>query len=484
MDHNNYNHTSSAVRIFAFSSPSPTAPPPPLASSSSSSSSESPRAAAAATSSGSVLPNEILDAIFEHLPRDALARAARVSQRWRANAERLLYAAILIHEVLPRASPWPWPWPLPNKEEEGDDDDDDDEGEGEEEEEATQTQTQMQTQVRTMMIPAVPAATLRCCETLSARPHLAAYVRRFHVRWETDAVESPLFLLPIAHNIARTLVPTLVHLDSLELSFGLAPHLPALHPPPPAAPSQLPVDPPPPPFPQQSQSQSQHQPPYHNAQYHHHHYHHHPHRLHLLSPFRLSSLRTLALYGIGEPPEPELEHMLRSHPSLQHLRLSDYGRALRLLPADVPHLRSFRGCPATAASILPGRPVQSLGLVGGHRRRGTAYDDAADASEDDLARIARGSLPVRELDLSGLGVTPALLRSVSRHLNHVEWLKVRLALRHTLHYAPSGIVSPRQILLLLLSFRFSLSLFPFGTWKFPFCQTTRACIRNQKKKKS
>jgi hypothetical protein len=74
--------------------------------------------------------------------------------------------------------------------------------------------------------------------------------------------------------------------------------------------------------------------------------------------------------------------------------------------------------------------VQALGLVG----------RCEAATEEDLARIATGSTPVRALDLSGMSVTPTLLRSVSRHLSHVESLKVRLALRHTLHYALSGIV--------------------------------------------
>jgi hypothetical protein len=375
---------------------------------------------------GSGLPNEILDAIFDHLSQDALARAALVSRRWRANSERLLYASVIIHEILPRASEppspvpisastfspshWPWPWHAGAA------------GAG-------------------ALIPAVPAATLRCCETLSTRPHLAEYVRRFHVRWETDAVESPLFLLLIARNISRTLVPTLVNLDSLELSFGLASHFPALttttRPPPLPSLSLFPLDPPPlsptpsppppatppPPRPQPEWS--------YNAQYEH----HRPHpRTHALLPtfFCLPSLRTLALRGLGEPPTLELERVLRLHPSLLHLRLSDYQRPLRLTPADVPHLRSFRGHPATAASILPGRPVQSLGLVG--------CGDSPPPSEEQLARIAGGSTPVRALDLSGMIVTPTLLRSLSRHLSHVEWLKVRLALRHTLHCALSGIV--------------------------------------------
>jgi len=72
------------------------------------------------------------------------------------------------------------------------------------------------------------------------------YIHHFHVRWEMDAVKSLLFLLLIAHNIACMLMPMLVHLDSLELSFGLMPHLPVLHPPLAAAPLQVPIDPPPP----------------------------------------------------------------------------------------------------------------------------------------------------------------------------------------------------------------------------------------------
>ena len=379
-----------------------------------------PRAQATSVDLGNSLPNEILGSIFDYLSPDALTRVALVSRRWRANAERVLYSTIILHEVLPRASPT-FSTPV---------------GCGDLEPKNIQTMT-----TTTTMMPAVPITTLRCCETLSARPHLAEYVRRFHLRWETDAVESPLFLLSIAHHIARTLVPTLVHLDSLELSFDLAPHFLESTPTPTTisninAPPQTPLNwehaPPhsspstsPPPHTrkhhgteqQQQQQQQQQQ----------------LHQLHLLllPPICLPSLRTLALRGIGIPPSLELERILLNHPTLLHLRLSDYHRALvHLSPADVPHLRSFRGYPATAASILPGRPVQALGLVGRCEL----------ATEEVLARIAAGSIPVRALDLSGMSVTPTLLMSVSRHLSHVEWLKVRLALRHTLHYALSGIV--------------------------------------------
>jgi hypothetical protein len=302
---------------------------------------------AAAANIGNVLPNEILLTIFGHLSQHALTRIVLVSHRWRANAERLLYSSIVINEVLPRSS------------------------------------TPGLKGIHGM--PAVPAVTLRCCETLSSYPHLAEYVRRFHVRWQTEAIESPALLLLIAQNIAKSLVPTFQHLDSLELSFGLADYVvPAL-----LAARRMPT----------AASAA------------------------FLLPFRLPDLRSLALHGIGEPPEP----VLRNHPALLHLKLGDYARPLRLLPTDVPRLRSFRGHPATAASVLPGRPIEALGLVG-----------LDPATESDLARIAAGSR-VRSLDLSGTSVTPTVLRSVSRHLSHVEWLKVRLALRHTLHYALSGI---------------------------------------------
>ncbi|KAI0294304.1 hypothetical protein B0F90DRAFT_1757385, partial [Multifurca ochricompacta] len=345
------------------------------------------------------LPNEILNAIFDYLSSDTLTCVALVSRRWCANADRLLYSAITINEVLPRASLCPPATATTTAGVGAGYGNGNDNGYDGAAATSTAGTKLIRNNLRTM--PAVPAITLRCCETLSSHPHLAKYVRRFHVRWQTDSVESP--------NITKTLVPTLVHLYSLELSFGLSEYIyiPSPSPSPTPTPTPTPLLVPSPSLSSPSSSSN---------------------TFFLFPPFCLPSLRNLALHGTGGEPPPEL--VLRNHPTLLHLKLGDcYHRPIRLQPADIPHLRSFRGCPTTAASILPGRPVQVLSLVG--------YEFV---TEENLACIAAGSLPVRSLDLSSMCVTPNVLRNVSRHLSHVEWLKVRLALRHALHYALSGIV--------------------------------------------
>ncbi|KAI0308958.1 hypothetical protein OF83DRAFT_1288783 [Amylostereum chailletii] len=284
----------------------------------------------------SLLPNEILAAIFEHLSRHALTIVVRVSRHWRGPAERILYTTVQINKVLPRTSP---------------------------------------VQLKGYpMCATMPSNTLCCCETLSKHAHLAEVVRKFHIRWHTESVESPAFLLLIAQNIIRTLVPSFIHLESLELALGLAAHPPPL------------VD--------------------------------------YFSSRSLPLLRNLSLGGLGGSPEP----VLRNHPNLRHFKLADHTQPLRLHAEDLPHLLSFRGSPVVAASVLPGRPVQTLTLIG--------FEFVTEA---DLERIAQTTVPIRALDLSGMSVTPTLLRDVSRHLPHVEVLKVRLALRHTLHFALSGI---------------------------------------------
>ena len=76
-------------------------------------------------------------------------------------------------------------------------------------------------------------------------------------------------------------------------------------------------------------------------------------------------------------------------PSIQHLRLADYHDAIALAPHDLPHLTTFRGTAAAAASVVPGRAVQVLGLVG-HEF----------VTETDLERIAQSAAQIRWLDFN------------------------------------------------------------------------------------
>lgn len=129
-------------------------------------------------------------------------------------------------------------------------------------------------------------------------------------------------------------------------------------------------------------------------------------------------------------PPLTIEHFLIATPSIQHLRLADHYGPLRLPHSALPQLFSFRGHPMAAASVCPGRAIQRLALVGG--------DYIAPA---DIAAIAQTSTQIVMLDLSSMSVTPSLLQALSQQINCVVTLRVRLALRHTLHFALSGIVS-------------------------------------------
>ncbi|OSD04703.1 hypothetical protein PYCCODRAFT_60439 [Trametes coccinea BRFM310] len=248
-----------------------------------------------------------------------------------------------------------------------------------------------------------PIHTATCANTLLARPHLSEVVRRLSVRWQTDSGPREPFVAaagPVLDVLHRAL-QTLVHLEQLDLALGLAGGT---------------LD-----------------------------------ARAVLAGCAFPSLRTFALSGVGRGSlSPKLYHtavastlseeegdalgapvarFLAATPSIEQLRLLDCYETLELPPPALPHLSAFRGSAIAAASVLPGRPVQLLGLVG-HEF----------ITERDLERIARTSAPIRFLDLSMMSVTPILLRDISRHLGAVvEVLKVKLALRHTLHFALSGI---------------------------------------------
>ncbi|ETW79295.1 hypothetical protein HETIRDRAFT_324194 [Heterobasidion irregulare TC 32-1] len=247
--------------------------------------------------------------------------------------------------------------------------------------------------------PYVPPRTLRCCETLANRPHLSLYVRRLHLRWYTSASASshhPTSILLLTQHITHALLPTLASLASLSLLLPVSSLLSSsdlanLFPSPPPA---------------------------------------------------LPALRRLTIGGLGDPSP-----ILLVNPHLLHLHLADTDPSappLSLPPDALSELRAFRGPIGAAVALLPGRPVQGLALLDtcGTGSRSSGNNSNGGVSSADLARLAHASAPLRVLDLGGVSVTPPLLRDVSRYLPHVEHLRVRLALRHTLHFALSGIVSP------------------------------------------
>ncbi|GBE83687.1 hypothetical protein SCP_0507430 [Sparassis crispa] len=287
----------------------------------------------------SQLPNETLTIIFENLQPGVLAEVMRASHRLRAVTERILYANIVVAESLSAAS-------------------------------------------------LSPVHTINCCETLVAHPHLADVVRKLAVRWHTDPGPREPYLtsvIPAVSTLNQALC-SLIHLESLELAFGLTGAPLSLH--------------------------------------------------DVLTHCTFPALRLFALSGIGRgtlppkfhAPSPPIAWFLADTPSIQHLRLPDLHERVTLAPADLPFLATFRGSPIAAASVIPGRPVHSLALVG-HQF----------VTEPDLEHIAQSAVRIRWLDLSGMSVTPILLRDISRHLTSMEFLKVRLALRHTLHHSLSGI---------------------------------------------
>lgn len=301
-----------------------------------------------------LLPNETLTAIFDSLPQHVLADLTRVSHHFCAVAERVLYTSIYIRDVLANADHHPW-------------------------------------------------RTLRCCESLLLRPHLLESIRIFHIRWSSmdgASVESSLQFSTTLAKLSE-LLPTLISLESLELSLGPANMMPG-----------------------------------------------HPGGSHPIERAivgcQFPNLRTCILgadWAKGvQPYSTALGHFLSSLHSLRHLKLGDHHGALHVPNGTLPVLSSFRGSTDTAATILPGRPVQSLSLVG----------QDSDVTRDNIFRLTQTTLPLRCLDLSGMSVRPMLLRNLATYLPMLEVIRIRLTLRHTLHYALSGIVSLSSSMFLLL----------------------------------
>ncbi|KAH7905641.1 hypothetical protein BJ138DRAFT_1118286 [Hygrophoropsis aurantiaca] len=227
-----------------------------------------------------------------------------------------------------------------------------------------------------------PYRTLRCCQTILHRPSLASGVKKFHVRWISEGRGSYGPFLDVIFSTISQVIGRIANVESLELHLGV----PSFEEDPPFNPLTFPTL--------------------------------------RSSPF----LRYISLQGIGRHPANHLASFLNVMPSVSHLRLPDYRDQILVLAHALPSLTYFCGSPRAAATVLPGRPVQSLALIG------QDY-----VTEADLSHMALTSLPLSVLDLSAMSVTPILLRNVSRSLPTVEFLKVKLALRHTLHFALSGI---------------------------------------------
>lgn len=223
----------------------------------------------------------------------------------------------------------------------------------------------------------IPPRTLACCNVVANRPYLAQCIRRLQIRWTRDRARR-LTECRLAPVVMQKLRELLRAANQIEtLELHLA-GLPANY----DFGSLLDV-----------------------------------------TTFRL---HRLALSG---PPDAQIEGFLSTQPFVTYLHLADHHRPVLLSPECLPLLGTFRGNVRYAASIVPGRPVSTL-ILSGH-----------EISEQQLMALACGREPVRNLDLSALSVTPTQLLTISKHLTALETLRMRLALRHTLHFTFSGMVS-------------------------------------------
>ncbi|KAG6886104.1 hypothetical protein C0993_002623 [Termitomyces sp. T159_Od127] len=239
-----------------------------------------------------------------------------------------------------------------------------------------------------------PLRTLRWCDSMLRRSHLSDNTRKLQIRWHAANPGGLMAhsLIPACTEISKT-IRLLTLLESLEIFLGPANLMAHVEP------ASLRM---------------------HTIE-------------HVIRGVHLPYMRNCSLgadYTKGAQPYTSvLPVFLASSPLLRHLKLFDHYTALDLPPWAIPNVASFRGTAIAAATLLPGRPVQALALVG----------QDSDVTRQNLPRMTLTTLPLRNLDLSAMSVRPALLKNVSTHFPTVQSLRVRLALRHTLHYAFSGI---------------------------------------------
>ncbi|KAJ7898411.1 hypothetical protein B0H13DRAFT_2031786 [Mycena leptocephala] len=217
------------------------------------------------------LPNETLAAIFDGLDSTTLADISCVSRRFNAVAERLLYSFITIIDLLSASSP-------------------------------------------------IPVKTLRCCQSISRRPHLFETIRRFQIRWQLGWQGDFQMLSP--QGLAQACAEAGIGLDIFLGPANLV-----------VIPSQ----------------------PIHPIE-------------HIVRGCHFPYLRYCSFgaeWTKGVQPYTNiLSEFLTLVPSLRHLKLSDHHATLIIPPDALPSLSYFRGSPDTAALLIQGRPVQHLALIG------------------------------------------------------------------------------------------------------------------------
>jgi hypothetical protein len=239
----------------------------------------------------------------------------------------------------------------------------------------------------------LPYKTLRWCASMHQRLSFVESTKRLRIRWQADPAISPSHHLGLACTEITRVLHTLVYLESLEIFLGPANFV------------NCPYDEP----------------------------------IHAVErAIRGCQLPLLQYCSLGaewtkraQPYTTILTSFLVSLQSLRHLKLVDHHACLALPANALPHLSSFRGSVDAAADLLPGRPVHALSLIG----------QDSNVNQGILLLMTCTTVPLRYLDLSAMSVRPLVLRHISTYLSTVETLRIRLALRHTLHYALNGIVS-------------------------------------------
>lgn len=239
-----------------------------------------------------------------------------------------------------------------------------------------------------------PRKTYLWCESVTKRLGYVDVMRKLHIRWQSDEFPPPLpqYFIAFCERLGASL-QHLRYLESLEIQLGPANQLSPLS-----------------------------REPMHAVE-------------RVLKRCRFPNIRSCSIgadytKGAAQPYTQVLASFLANHPGLLHLKIPDFHAALSLPSSSLHQLSTFRGSPDTAASLLPGRSIQYLALNG---------------HDSDLIRVlpamSSGVLPILYLDLSAISARITLLRNVATHLPTLESLRIKLALRHTLHYSFSGIVS-------------------------------------------